>query len=83
MFALVQYLLAHRDLDPERGTSHGHSPLYVAAGRDHLTVVELLLEDPRVKVNRVTHHGDTALSIAAQEGHHRVVEALLKVTLTF
>ena len=65
---------AHKD----QATNDGRTPLFIAARKNHLDVVRLLVADGAHK-DQATNYGATPLCIAAQEGHLDVVRHLVEV----
>ena len=64
--------------DVNKANSNGFTPLYVAAYRGHLEVVQHLLAQGGIDVNRANGNGATPLFIAAEQGHLEVVQHLLE-----
>ena len=90
---IVLLLLQHPDTDSTHSDTYGRTALHEAAQRDHLTVVQLLLNNSQIDVNKGTtkslivnygyHRGQTVkqgaspLYMASQNGHARIVQELL------
>lgn len=75
--ALVQALLA-AGAEPRARDRGGYTPLHVAAEEGHVSVVRLLLEDPRLDAKaEIAAAGVTPLGCAARGDHVHVVAALL------
>jgi len=53
------------------------TPLHVACARGTPSVIQRLLEDPRIKVNQLCGLQNTPLNVACQEGNKAAVKALL------
>jgi len=75
--AVVELLLARRDIDVNKADSGGITPLNEASFNGHTTVVELLLARGDIDVNKANTNGWTPLLNTIQEGHTEVVELLL------
>jgi hypothetical protein len=73
----VRVLLQH-GADANVSTGGGSTPLCRAAQNGAFGVLELLLEDPNIRVDQPRHGGRTPLFVAAQHGHGQCVEALLE-----
>ena len=73
---IVQTLLAHLEIDPNRKTNDA-SALMLASMKGHTSCVKLLLNDPRTNPNLKTKDGASALMYAAEKGHTGCVELLL------
>lgn len=64
---VVKLLLSYRETDPNLGESHGESPIYCAALKNHACIMHALCADARVDVNQRTGlDGSTALCVAAE-----------------
>ena len=57
--------------------SSNTSPLYCAAVKDHLDVVNAILDVDEGSIRIVRKNGKTSLHMAARNGHHRIVKALI------
>lgn len=55
----------------------GSTALHVAASKNHLSIVRLLLEKGRADIDRRNKDGETALALASAKGYKTVVEILL------
>ncbi|CAI8042326.1 Ankyrin repeat domain-containing protein 29, partial [Geodia barretti] len=55
----------------------GATPLYIASGKGHSEVVDILLRNG-AGVDRALNDGTTPLYIASQNGHSEVVDILLR-----
>ena len=71
---VIAMLLKNINLEKKDGAT----PLYMAAKRGNLKVLEILLKKKGIKVNMANENGRTALFIASENGHEKVVELLLK-----
>ncbi|GFQ69326.1 hypothetical protein TNCT_78431 [Trichonephila clavata] len=64
--------------DPDCGYIK-HIPLILAAKKDYLDIVKLLLKVPNIDVNQKDVYGCTALHNASSEGYSEVMKQLLAV----
>jgi ankyrin repeat protein len=75
---LVQRLLMYDAINPNQKAAYSdRSPLYNAARKGNLRVVEMLLAHPRLDVNINDRMGNTPLHSAARAGHEDVIKCLL------
>ena len=77
---MVQYLLEQR-VDKDKAANNGDAtPLFIAALKGHLAVVECLVEEPGVDVNKATTDGNgfTPLHSAVENGHIDIVVCLME-----
>jgi ankyrin repeat protein len=75
---LVQRLLMYDAINPnQKAADSDRSPLYNAARKGNLRVVEMLLAHPRLDVNIKDCMGNTPLHSAARAGHIDVIRLLL------
>jgi ankyrin repeat protein len=58
---------------------HGDSALLIAANKNHIDVVNILLQAPDIDPNRTNIHGLSPLHCAALDNHHQIVRKLLKL----
>ena len=70
-------MLLDRHADVNLVNDHGDTPLIVAAVRNLVDIVELLIAQPGLKINAFSNEGSTALFYAAARGHTATVLALL------
>ena len=76
--SIVSLLLLHPETDPNLAESHGESPVYCAALKNHARIMRMLCTDTRVDVNRRTRlDGSTALCVAAELGLVEIVNILM------
>jgi ankyrin repeat protein len=61
---VVQTLLMHKGVNPNRSNRNGNTALHVAVQSDDLKIVQLLLNDPRCDHNIKNKAGKTALELA-------------------
>jgi ankyrin repeat protein len=69
-------LLFEHNADPSLAGSTGVTPLHCAAQKDHLSMLEKLLQRKNVDMNAVDRNGDTAFHHACWKGHADCAEAL-------
>jgi len=75
---VVEILLRHAEVNPDKPDNYGHTPLSHAARGGHEEVVKVLLERGEVNPDRPDNYGDTPLLHAARGGYERVVTVLLE-----
>ena len=73
---LVEYFL-NQNLSVEVKNKRGETPLYIAAFRDNLEIVEKLISQYRADLEAPDKDGDTALSVACYENKNRIINCLL------
>lgn len=56
----------------------GATPLFVAAVKEYLDCVKVLLAIPGIDVNPVAKNGNPAFMLAAEKGHAKILEELLR-----
>ena len=78
-FEIVKILLAHPHINVNVQNQNGSTPFSFSCtmGDGDVTVLQLLLKDPRVDVNLRDHEGRTLLWLASLEGHFSAVEWLI------
>ena len=75
---VVDLLLSYPETDPNLTESHGEFPLYCAALKNHLGILQALCNDSRVDVNQRTGlDGSTALCVASELGRIEMVKVLM------
>jgi hypothetical protein len=74
----LKALLADPANLPDFANGHGVTPLMMAAARNNMVALELLIANPLVNLARATPDGWTALHYAAQRGQTAATESLLK-----
>lgn len=72
---MVEALCQRPDIDVDRPCDAGETPLMVAARRDHMGVVEHLLQAEADLLLR-DRYGQTALDLASGNGHAAIAERL-------
>lgn len=73
---IIQFLLDN-NAHVNHQCMHGHSALFAAASRGHSQVVDLLLQQPNIRVDLVETLGNTPLTVSIQKGHVNVCRQLL------
>jgi len=63
---------------PDFANGHGITPLMMAAARNNMPALEMLIANPLVNLSRSTKDGWTALHYAAHHGQAAATESLLK-----
>ena len=74
----LKALLADPANLPDFANGHGVTPLMMAAARNNMVALELLIANPLVNLARATPDGWTALHYAAHRGQTAATESLLK-----
>lgn len=75
---VVSTLLGINGIDIEQPDNAGNTPLLLAARRNSMPVLELLL-DRNVNIQHANRRGETALHYAAQQGNLPMVKRLVKL----
>ena len=77
---IVELFLTREDLDVNAVLvqDYERTALMLAAGQNHVNIVQLLLKHPKIKVNEQDTYGWTALSLAAHRGHLNTTKILLR-----
>ena len=73
---MVKILLGREDVDPDKLSQSGETPLWWAAVNGHEGVVEVLLRRDGVNPNKPNKYGQTSLWCATRRGHAGVVALL-------
>eukprot|EP00658_Telonema_sp_P-2_P012616 TRINITY_DN14804_c0_g1_i1.p1 TRINITY_DN14804_c0_g1~~TRINITY_DN14804_c0_g1_i1.p1 ORF type:complete len:788 (+),score=205.90 TRINITY_DN14804_c0_g1_i1:95-2458(+) len=74
---IAEVLLAHPSVDPSFTSHHNQTTaLQIAAAKNNLELVRMLLGSLRISVDRQDQSGFSALHAAAQAGHTEIVNAL-------
>ena len=75
---IVELLLNMNNIDVNKATKDGATPLYVASANGHIEIVELLLKAKNINANAPAKDGTTPLSIASDKGNnHKDIHKLL------
>ena len=74
---IVKLLLERDDVNPDKPSRYGETPLWWAAHNGHGEVAEILLKRDGVDPHRQHRYGETPLQQAARNGHEEVVKILL------
>ena len=74
----VKFLLAKREVNPDKPDTGGRTPFSYAAGCGHEGVVKILLEREEINPDKPDKDGRTPFSYAAQYGREGVVKILLR-----
>ena len=75
--AVVNFLLARDNVDPDLKNDRGQTLLSLAASNGREAIVNLLLARDNINPNSQDEDGQTPLSLAASNGHEAVVNLLL------
>ena len=73
----ARFLLEEADADKDTADKHGSTPIYLAATKGHVKMVQLLLEAKADK-DKANGHGATPILKASLAGHSEVVRVLLE-----
>ncbi|KAI9799051.1 MAG: hypothetical protein M1833_004245 [Piccolia ochrophora] len=76
--SILPFILGSNDVDINARDLMDETPLIVAAGKGHDSIVRLLLDRDDVRVDHINSNFETALLKAARKGHRAVVRLLLK-----
>ena len=74
---VVAALIGANEIDVNRVTLRGYSPLSMACELGRENIVQLLLAAKSIDPNYALNDGSTAFSIAAKRGHATIIEDLL------
>ena len=76
-YTMTKAFLQCHQVDLNQGYMYGMTPLFLASRKNHVNVVQLLLDDARTDVNKVVNSGN-ALWEATEIGNTNIVKLLIK-----
>jgi ankyrin repeat protein len=74
---IVTMLLAEKNIEADKKTSSGWTPLMEAVRKGHKDIVDMLLSSGKVNINAEDGHGTTPLHDAVRSGRLSTLESLL------
>ena len=74
---IVTSLLGHAQIDFNKATDVGATPLFIASEIGHTDIVTILLGHAQIDINKANNRGCTPLFIASEIGHTDIVPILL------